>query len=273
MADISELKVGDRVRVAGSDTYPRFMHVPGVTIQGLIAKGMVGVITKIYHPEESAHLDRSDGRDVVVAFDEPKKWKAHFEPDEITLAGAEEEVTADTPAAEAPAAAVDYSLADIDLCNVQEGAACVDQYMTPIATATVLHPAMPMREAATLLYNQKITGAPVVDGGRLVGVLTQFDFLNQEVGAVASGQASLDSGNWETAIKKSMSTSVGGAMSKPVAISVSSDMAQVAALMLKRRFNHVPVVQADGTLVGILTSQDVLKHVLQRLDEDGAAGD
>jgi len=47
-------------------------------------------------------------------------------------------------------------------------------------------------------------------------------------------------------------------------------MRQVAQLMLSRRFNHLPVVDAAGALVGILTSQDVLGHVLRRLDgEDG----
>ena len=54
-----------------------------------------------------------------------------------------------------------------------------------------------------------------------------------------------------------------------VAVAPESDMAQVAALMLRRRFNHVPVVNPDGEILGICTSQDVLKHVLQRLDSKG----
>ena len=83
------------------------------------------------------------------------------------------------------------------------------------------------------------------------------------------GRESLDSGNWEVAIKKSMSKTVGGAMSMPVAVAPESDMAQVAALMLRRRFNHVPVVNPTGEILGICTSQDVLKHVLQRLDSKG----
>ena len=127
---------------------------------------------------------------------------------------------------------------------------------------------MPMKDAASLLYTQKITGAPVVDDGRLVGVLTQFDFLYQEVGAVQSGKANLDSGTWETMVKKSMSKSVGAAMSTPIAISPASNMVQVAGLMLQKRFNHLPVVKEDGEVVGILTSQDVLGHVMQRMDKD-----
>lgn len=38
--------------------------------------------------------------------------------------------------------------------------------------------------------------------------------------------------------------------------------------MLRKRFNHVPVVSADGTLLGILTSQDVLRHVILTMSPD-----
>ena len=46
-------------------------------------------------------------------------------------------------------------------------------------------PDMPMREAAELLSDNAITGAPVVVDGKLVGVLTQFDFLYLEMKADA----------------------------------------------------------------------------------------
>mmetsp|Transcript_62334 Transcript_62334/g.123208 ORF Transcript_62334/g.123208 Transcript_62334/m.123208 type:complete len:89 (-) Transcript_62334:47-313(-) len=57
-------------------------------------------------------------------------------------------------------------------------------------------------------------------------------------------------------------------MSRPVAVTDGADMEQVAQLMLKRRFNHVPVVDDAGRLQGILTSQDVLRHVLLRMGGD-----
>mmetsp|Transcript_61434 Transcript_61434/g.136851 ORF Transcript_61434/g.136851 Transcript_61434/m.136851 type:complete len:105 (-) Transcript_61434:298-612(-) len=87
------------------------------------------------------------------------------------------------------------------------------------------------------------------------------------------GRIMIDAGKWDDSIKKSLAGTVAGAMSKrPVAVSPSSDMRQVAALMLSKRFNHVPVVEASGEVVGILTSQDVLRHVLGRLTEDGGVG-
>ena len=45
-------------------------------------------------------------------------------------------------------------------------------------------------------------------------------------------------------------------------------MKQVAQLMLRRRFNHMPVVTGDERkLVGILTSQNVLGHVIQGMEQ------
>ena len=61
------------------------------------------------------------------------------------------------------------------------GSGCdrVEDWMTPIERAVILTPDMPMRTAAETLLSNSITGAPVVSNGRLVGVLTQFDFLYQ----------------------------------------------------------------------------------------------
>jgi CBS domain-containing protein len=46
----------------------------------------------------------------------------------------------------------------------------IKDFMTPTAEAVVLSPDMALREAADLLVSKKLTGAPVVEGGKLVGV-------------------------------------------------------------------------------------------------------
>jgi len=259
---LTELKVGQQVRVAGTSEYPRFFNVPGSQKDGVVAQGLIGEVVKLYEPVVSDHLDRSDGRDVLIAFTEPKPWKAHFEPCELELPSAApivpDELDYDQPA-------------DIEYCVVDRGSPCemVGDYMTPLENALILSPAMSMTEAAKLLYDAKVTGAPVTCEGKLVGVLTQFDFLYTETldsemqGAGLS--VPLDSGSWETHVRKSLASTVKTAMSRPLAIDSRADMQQVAQLMLKRRFNHVPVVESDGSLVGTLTSQNVLRHVILRM--------
>jgi len=267
MLDASALNIGDRVQVAGGDDYPKFFHVPGHK-SGFVAKGMVGTVCKLYRAGESDHLDRSDERDVIVEFEEPKKWKAHFMASELALPSAAD----DTAPSASPVEIERFTLCE-DV-GVGPPADRVERFMTPVAEALVLKPQMPMLEAAELLSSNLKTGAPVADSdGRLVGVLTQFDFLYLDsvagseggAGRKLSSKLSLDSGNWAAAVRKSLASTVAAAMSKPVAVSAKSDMQQVAQLMLKRRFNHVPIVADDGMLVGILTSQDVLRHVLLRM--------
>ena len=244
MLSIDEVGIGDKVRVTGSDEYPVFFHVPGHK-KGFVANGMIGTVTRLYKPGECDHLDRSDERDIFVTFDEPKKWAAHFLPDELAA-----------PTSEASWAPL--GLVEIELCDLAEGDDCdrVENFMTKAQDAALLSPDMPMLQAAELLSSQGITGAPVVSDGRLVGVLTQFDFLYQEARSAKDfGKVKLDSGKWEDSVRKSLAGTVAGAMSKPVAVAPAADMVQVAALMLNKRFNHVPVVDGDNKVVGILTSQ------------------
>jgi len=274
MLDVSALNIGDSVQVTGGEDCPKFFHVPGHK-SGFVAMGMVGTVCKLYRPGESDHLDRSDERDVIVEFTEPKKWKAHFMASELALPSSSPPLPCD--AEDRPdQGASPAEMETFILCeDVGEGDPSdrVECFMTPAAEALVLSPQMPMLEAAQLLSSNLKTGAPVADGaGRLVGVLTQFDFLYLDsvrgeggAGRKLSSKLSLDSGNWAAAVRKSLASTVAAAMSKPVAVSAKSDMQQVAQLMLKRRFNHVPIVADDGMLVGILTSQDVLRHVLLRM--------
>ena len=142
MLELSEVTVGDIVVVTGDDTYPKFFHVPGHK-EGFVAKGLVGTVHRIYEPGASANLDRSDERDILVAFDEPKKWKAHFMPSELAAGQAAEPAYMGTS----------LLATEIELCSTTGGAPCdrVDSFMTPIADATLLSPEMPMRQAAELL--------------------------------------------------------------------------------------------------------------------------
>jgi len=263
-----DVAVGDKVRVTGTDDYPKFFHVPGHKAEAFVARGMIGTVDRVYVEGECDHLDRSDERDIYIVFDEPKKWKAHFAADELEICGAECELEA----VQSAAPGVGYELLADTLCETDvKGCDKVEDFMKPASEALVLAPEMGLLDAAKLLNENSITGAPVCIDGRLVGVLTQFDFLYQEGVALndnVGSKVKLSSGSWASVVKKSLASTVSAAMSKPTAIAPESDMKLVAQLMLRKRFNHVPVVSADGTLLGILTSQDVLRHVILTMSPD-----
>src|SRR5215472_14766586 len=97
-------------------------------------------------------------------------------------------------------------------------------------------------EAARLLTFHDISGLPVCDGQRVVGVLSEADLIG-----------------------KSGST-VGDVMTSPaVTIAESTPLEQVAEQLTSQRIRRLPVVNAAGTLVGIVSRHDVLVWASRRV--------
>ena len=96
--------------------------------------------------------------------------------------------------------------------------------------------------AQTMLWSE-IAHLPVVDEGRVIGILAERDLIGR----------SLDSG-----------MIVAQVMTAPViTVSPDDDVDATVALMTTRRIGCVPVVE-DGALVGIITSSDILAFTLSR---------
>lgn len=109
-------------------------------------------------------------------------------------------------------------------------------------------------EAADELVTQaRIRHLPVLDGGRVVGVLTQRD-LFQHALARALGYGSVGRARLLKAIP------VKEVMSEPaVVVDAGTPVRDAARLMLERRIGCLPVVEG-GRLVGLVTESDVLRH-------------
>ncbi len=86
-----------------------------------------------------------------------------------------------------------------------------------------------------------IGAVPVVDGGRLAGIVTDRDIV---VRAVAAG--------------KDASTPAGEAMTREI-FSVSPDdfVFEAIRLMGDKQVRRIPVVSSDGSLAGIIAMADV----------------
>jgi CBS domain-containing protein len=116
-----------------------------------------------------------------------------------------------------------------------------DTMTTNSRTAT---PDLPASEAARLMQSEDVGSLPVVDGERLVGVVTDRDIA---VRVVAEG-------------KDPTSTSVGEIHSKDlVTTSPNQDLDDALAEMARHQVRRVPVVD-DGRLVGILAQADIARE-------------
>jgi CBS domain-containing protein len=105
-----------------------------------------------------------------------------------------------------------------------------------------------LQEAATLLLDHDIGSVVVVDdAGCLDGILTATDFVT----VVADG-----TGDYDPA------TGVATAMSTDVVTTTPSETVEAAAdLMVESGHYHLPVVDGENVVVGVITAHDVTAYV------------
>ena len=118
---------------------------------------------------------------------------------------------------------------------------------------------MPVYDAIKILLDNKISGAPVtkkVDGkNRLIGIISEKDYLS-----LLSNNAFYDQLPPGCCVENYMSTNV-------TSISPETDIFQVVDLFLRNVFRRLPVVDAEGTVVGIVSRRDVLTNCKKLWDE------
>ncbi len=120
-----------------------------------------------------------------------------------------------------------------------------------------LTPGMPILKAVDMLIKQQISGAPVVEGDTVVGVLSEKDCLK----LVSQGVAGEVAGG-----------TVSDYMTKEVeCIPPSMDIYYVAGLFLRNAYRRYPVVDEDSKLVGVISRHDVLKAI-QKIRKKPAPG-
>lgn len=135
----------------------------------------------------------------------------------------------------------------------------------------VLEQDMTLVQAAALLAEKKISGAPIADSeGKLVGVVSEKDFL-KEMGFDSTPSfmqiANHCLNNKGCMIGKLHNKTIGDIMTKPpITGDPEMSIGAISALFAQRRINRLPIVEADGRPVGIVTRTD-LAHSLNVLAE------
>ncbi len=98
-----------------------------------------------------------------------------------------------------------------------------------------------LREAVALMGRFKISGVPIVDrDGRLIGILTNRDLQFER--------------NLDRAVREAMTSS--GLITAPA----GTTLEEAERILGKHRIEKLPVVDADGTLRGLITVKDIHKR-------------
>lgn len=131
----------------------------------------------------------------------------------------------------------------------------VKEWMTP--EPVVIRPETTLPEAHRLMMEHSIRRLPVVDEGRLVGIVTLGDVR----GAEPSGATSLSI--WEVNYLLSRLRVDEIMTPRPFTIAAEATLGEAAQMMLSYKISALPVVDGDGRVVGIITESDIFRMVVQ----------
>jgi CBS domain-containing protein len=115
-----------------------------------------------------------------------------------------------------------------------------------------------------LMVSKTIRRVPVVDNGRLVGIVTYGDIRNARPSAISSLNI------WElnyliTRIKMSEIMT-----RDPITVSPETTIGEAAQKMLANMISGLPVLDSQGYLVGIITESDIFRLAARTWQEQEA---
>jgi CBS domain-containing protein len=113
------------------------------------------------------------------------------------------------------------------------------------ASLLTVSPEATLGEAAAAMAARGVGAVVVLDGDRVAAILTERDVM-KAVAAGKDGGAPVD--EWMTP--------------HPDTIEPSDTTDHAASLMIHGGFRHLPVVEADGRVVGIVSIRDLMKVAL-----------
>lgn len=120
-----------------------------------------------------------------------------------------------------------------------------------------------LAQASALLLSRQIGCLPVMSGKEVLGILTRTDILGAQVTLGPAESAAADGPPVSLIMRRSVAT-----------VSPDQPLLDAVALMVDRDVRHVPVVDPEGRVVGIISDRDVrtalgdpLEALRRELDE------
>ncbi len=127
----------------------------------------------------------------------------------------------------------------------------IEQVMT--REVQTVSPSMQMHEVLNLFRETRISGAPVVDNGQVVGLISLEDLIR--------ALRDLGRGELKAAVTNYMSTQI-------VGIRAYDPIVEALKLFTRTRFGRLVVTDEAGRLVGIITKGDITRGLLGALQHD-----
>lgn len=139
-----------------------------------------------------------------------------------------------------------------------------------------LAPDTPIRQIARTFRRLGITGAPVVEAGQIIGIVTEIDLIARHARPhmpryLPLLDAHIPLGGqreYREIVRRVLGLTARDIMTVPVkTVNADDDLEVVATLMVESKANPVPVLQ-DGVLVGIIGHTDLIQHLEEATETD-----
>lgn len=136
----------------------------------------------------------------------------------------------------------------------------IEDLMTPEPVS--VEPDNTIAETLLLMYRHDIRHLPVVEKGRLEGIVSDRD-IKQTMGPPALTKGTLDAAEAELPVSKIMTRN-------PIAMHPGDSVKSAIEQMVENRISCLPVVDHERKLVGIVSEIDLLRYCLDLLDQQPA---
>ena len=129
-----------------------------------------------------------------------------------------------------------------------------------------------MQKAIKIFKENNINMIPVLDRGNLIGVITESDVLRegQLIGVITESDLKKATSSGKTSINVNELIYLAATRIKleglvtrdPITVSEDLTVEETAEILLAKKLSGVPVVNAQGALVGIITQHDLFKALI-----------
>ncbi len=133
------------------------------------------------------------------------------------------------------------------------------KYMTPSVTTVTRK--VTMRELGALFEKHDFNTFPVVEGGRMLGVVTKFDFL--KAFAFTTGQMVP---HYDELMRRPVAEMMTEAV---VHVDPTTSLTRVLQLMVSLRTRSLPVLSPEGQLVGMISREDIMRALREATQDAG----
>ena len=135
----------------------------------------------------------------------------------------------------------------------------IKDVMTP--NPYTIDPDRTVLEALLMMYDHDIRRLPVIEKGKLIGIISDRD-IKQTMGRpfLSDKQRSGESDELRFAVRDVMTHNL-------ITVRQDDDLKEAIELIVENKISGLPVVDRDGNLVGVVSTIDLLRYCLDLVEQ------